>query len=105
MSFLNPLLLLGVLGVASPIIIHFLAKKQIKRVVWAAMRFLKITVDRQQRKMNIEDIILLILRCLVVALLALALARPTLKSGALGILGGDEASILLIDNSGSMSTG
>jgi von Willebrand factor type A domain/Aerotolerance regulator N-terminal len=104
-SFLNPLLLLGVLGVASPILIHLLAKKQIKRVVWAAMRFLKVTVDRQQRKMNLEDIILLILRCLVVALLALALARPTLKSGALSVLGGDETAIVLLDNSGSMSTG
>ncbi|MEI7820299.1 MAG: BatA domain-containing protein [Verrucomicrobiota bacterium] len=103
MSFLNPLLLFGGLAIASPIIIHLLAKKQIKRVVWAAMRFLKVTVDRNKRKMNIEDILLLILRCLILALLAFALARPSLREGGFGGFGGDEAAILLVDNSGSMS--
>jgi hypothetical protein len=105
MSFLNPWLLAGIAGIASPIIIHLLAKKQIKRVVWAAMRFLKVTVDRNKRKMNIEDILLLVLRCLILALLAFALARPSLREGGIGGFGGDEAAILLVDNSGSMSTG
>jgi len=104
MSFLNPWLLAGIAGIASPIIIHLLAKKQIKRVVWAAMRFLKVTVDRNKRKMNIEDILLLVLRCLILALLAFALARPSLREGGIGVLGGDEAAIILVDNSGSMST-
>ena len=103
MSFLNPWLLAGIAGIASPIIIHLLAKKQIKRVVWAAMRFLKVTADRNKRKMNIEDILLLILRCLILALLAFALARPSLREGGFGGFGGDEAAILLVDNSGSMS--
>ncbi len=104
MSFLNPWLLLGVAGIASPIIIHLLARKQLKRVVWAAMRFLKITVDRNQRKMRIEDILLLVMRCLILVLLAFALARPSLREGGVGLPGGDEAAILLVDNSGSMST-
>jgi hypothetical protein len=103
MAFLNPLLLLGIAGIASPIIIHLLAKKQIKRVVWAAMRFLKVTVDRNQRKMNLEDLLLLLLRCLILAVLALALARPALREGGIGLLDGDEASLILLDNSGSMS--
>ena len=104
MAFLNPWLLLGIAGIASPIIIHLLAKKQIKRVVWAAMRFLKVTVDRNQRRMTLEDLLLLLLRCLIVALLALALARPAIRRGGIGILGGDEATLILLDNSGSMST-
>jgi hypothetical protein len=104
MSFLNPWLLAGIAGIASPILIHLLAKKQIKRVVWAAMKFLRITVERNQRKLNIEDIILLILRCLVVALLALALARPALRESNFTIFGGDETAIVLLDNSGSMAT-
>jgi hypothetical protein len=104
MSFLNPWLLLGVAGIASPIIIHLLAKKQTKRVVWAAMRFLTATVERNRRRMNLEDILLLVLRCLVIALLALALARPALRSTGPGILGTGEVAIVLLDNSGSMST-
>jgi hypothetical protein len=104
MSFLNPWLLGGIAGIASPIIIHLLAKKRIQRVIWAAMKFLRVTVDRQQRRMTLEDIILLILRCLVVALIALALARPALRESNIGILGGDESALLLLDVSGSMST-
>jgi len=103
MLFLNPWLLAGIAGIASPIIIHLLAKKQIKRVVWAAMRFLRVTVDRNKRKMHIEDILLLMLRCLILALLAFALARPSLREGGIGVPGGDEAAIILLDNSGSMS--
>ncbi len=103
-SFLNPLLLFGLIGVASPIIIHLLAKKQIKRVVWAAMKFLKVTVRRNQRKMNIEDIILLILRCALVCMLALALARPALRRSGISFFGGSETAFILLDNSGSMST-
>src|SRR5439155_17701242 len=72
--------------------------------VWAAMRFLKVTVDRNRRKMNLEDLLLLLLRCLILALLALALARPAIREGGIGIPGGDEAALILLDNSGSMST-
>ena len=103
-SFLNPLLLFGVLGVASPIIIHLLAKKQIKRVVWAAMKFLKVTVQRNQRRMNLEDIILLVLRCALLGFLAFALARPALRRSGVAMLGGSETAFILLDNSGSMST-
>lgn len=103
MSFLNPLLLLGALGVASPIIIHLLAKKRVKRVVWAAMRFLKVTVQRNQRRMNLEDVILLLMRCALVCLIAFALARPALRQSGLAIFGGSETAFILLDNSGSMS--
>lgn len=91
------------LGVASPIIIHLLAKKRIKRVVWAAMKFLKVTVQRNQRKMNLEDVLLLILRCALLCLLAFALARPALKRSGFALLGGSETALILLDNSGSMS--
>ncbi len=104
MAFLNPLLLFGILGIASPIIIHLLAKKKIKRVVWAAMRFLKNVVEKNQRRLTMEDVILLLLRCLLLILLALALARPSFKKGGFaGIGGGNQAAILLLDNSGSMA--
>jgi hypothetical protein len=102
-SFLNPLLLFGMLGVASPIIIHLLAKKRIKRVVWAAMKFLQVTVQRNQRKMNIEDVLLLVLRCALVLLIAFALARPALKRSGLAVFGGSETAYILLDNSGSMA--
>jgi hypothetical protein len=103
-AFLNPLLLFGILGVASPIIIHLLAKKKVKRVMWAAMRFLKNVVEKNQQRLTIEDIVLLALRCLLLIFLALALARPSVKQGGFAGLGGNNATaILLLDNSASMA--
>ena len=104
MAFLNPLLLFGALAIAAPIVIHLLARRQIRRVAWAAMRFLKVSVERNQKKMNLEDLILLILRCALLALLALALARPAFKRGGFAGFGSsDVATILLLDHSASMA--
>ena len=103
-AFLNPLLLFGLAAIAAPIIIHLLARRQIRRVAWAAMRFLKVSVERNQKKMNLEDLILLLLRCAFVALLALALARPAFKRGGFAGFGSsDVATILLLDHSASMA--
>jgi hypothetical protein len=103
-AFLNPLLLFGIVGIASPIIIHLLAQKKIKRVVWAAMKFLKEVVEKNQRRLTLEDLILLILRCCVLVFLALAMARPSFKQGGFGGFGGsNEAAIIALDNSASMS--
>lgn len=103
MSFVNPLLLFGIAAIAVPIVIHLLNRRKFQRVVWAAMRFLRVSVEQNQRRMRIEDLILLVLRCLLVALIALALARPALRSAMADILGAKVTGILLIDNSYSMS--
>ena len=101
MAFLNPLLLFGCASIAAPIIIHLLSRRTVKKTVWAAMRFLQETIQQNQRRLNIEDLLLLALRCLLLIFLALALARPTLRSGA--ALGGAATAIIAIDNSYSMS--
>lgn len=74
--FLNPLLLAGIGAVSAPIIIHWLNRRQFIKVRWAAMRFLQTSVTQNRRRLQLEDLILLILRCLLIALVALALARP-----------------------------
>ncbi len=103
MSFLNPILLFGLAGVSVPIIIHLLNRRQIQRVPWAAMRFLQASVENNQRRLQIEDLILLLLRVLLIALIALALARPALNAAA-GLFGQPaSATLLLIDHSYSMS--
>ncbi|MEI7731101.1 MAG: BatA domain-containing protein [Verrucomicrobiota bacterium] len=103
MTFLNLGLLFGVTAIAVPIIIHLLNRRRFQRVVWAAMRFLKTSVEQNQKRMRIEDLILLILRCVLVALIALALARPALRSSATNFLGGKVTGVLILDNSYSMS--
>jgi hypothetical protein len=75
---------IGAGAVSVPIIIHLLNKRKFERVVWGAMRFLKISVEQNQRRLQIEDMLLLVLRCLLLFLLGMALARPTLRSFAGG---------------------
>ena len=106
MGFLNfPLFWLGAAAVSVPIIIHLLNKRQFERVTWAAMRFLKISVEQNQRRIKVEDMLLLLLRCAMLLLLGMALARPTLGcSQAARMLGNQEVTgVIVLDNSYSMS--
>jgi len=103
MAFLNPIMLFGVAAVSVPIIIHLLNRRKFHKVVWAAMRFLKLSVEQNQRRMQIEDMILLALRCLLLALLALALARPAILSNSRDIFGQSKVTgVIVLDNSYSM---
>jgi hypothetical protein len=104
MSFLNPLLLAGLATIAIPIIIHLLNKRKIERVVWAAMRFLRVSVEQNERRLRIEYLLLLILRCLMVAMLALALARPAIRNALSGMFGQNAVTaVIIVDQSYSMS--
>jgi hypothetical protein len=104
MGFLN-LLLAGFAGAAAvPIIIHLLNQRRFKVVVWAAMDFLLATIEKNSRRLQLQDLILMLLRAFALVFLALALARPTLSPGGLDLLGrqGETAAVIVLDNSLSM---
>ncbi len=95
----------GLAAVAVPVAIHLLNKLRIRRTRWAAMQFVRDSVQRNQRRLQIEDLLLLILRCLIVVALVLAFARPVLQEMVPGstLSGEGPASIVvLLDNSASM---
>ena len=74
----NPWLFVGGLAaIALPILIHLLNKRRFRIVEWAAMRFLLAAQRKNSRRMRIEQLILLIVRCLVVFLVVLAMASVT----------------------------
>jgi len=105
MAFLSPVALAGLGAVAAPVAIHLLNKFRVKVVRWGAMQFLQESLKKNQRRLQIEDLILLILRCLIVALLAFAFARPVINpggSGAAAAAGGPTMAVLLLDQSASM---
>ncbi len=82
--FLNPLMLLGLLGVSLPVIAHLLSRKKYDVVEWGAMQFLEL--GRQaKRRIQLEEFMLLALRIGLIALLALAMARPWM-SGSLAAM-------------------
>ena len=74
---MNPLLLGGgALLMLVPIIIHLLNRRKFKIIDWAAMDFLLQANEQNRRRVRMENLILLLLRCLAVLLVGLLLARP-----------------------------
>ncbi len=104
MVFLFPAVLAGLGAVAAPVVIHLLNKRRVKIVHWGAMRFLLATIQKNQRRFQVEQWLLLALRCLLLALLALAFARPVLNPGGAGsdAAAGPTVAVLLLDQSASM---
>ncbi len=98
---LNPFLLwFAALG-AVPIIIHMLNKRRYRPVVWAAMEFLMQAIQKNARRLQLRDIILMLIRTAAIICLALALARPTINSKS--FVGGTKTgAVILLDNSLSM---
>ena len=103
MTFLSPWVLAGLAAVGLPIIIHLLNKLHVRQTDWGAMKLLAEIVTKNQRRVRMADLILLILRCLVVALAVLAFARPVLKGLGTGAGGGPVAAVILLDHSASMA--
>ncbi len=99
--FLNPWMLLGTLAVASPILIHLLNKRRFKIVDWAAMDFLFQADKKNRRRVQLENFILLLLRCLAMLLFALMFARPFLPSSVTSVLQQSQKleRVILIDDS------
>jgi len=102
-----PWWLLGALAGAGPIIIHLLNRQRFQRVTWAAMEWLLRALERNRRRIRVENLILLAVRVAVLVLLALALAQPMLEpGGALSLAGGTRVCrIFVLDDSYSMSAG
>lgn len=101
MTFLNlGLFVAGAAAVSIPIIIHFLFRRRRKPIVWAAMRFIIEAYKKHQRRLKLEQWLLLATRCLLLLLIALALGRPVAQSAtaALGY-GGGRTVYFVIDNS------
>jgi hypothetical protein len=100
MGFLTPVLLGGIALVAIPIALHLVMRRQPKELVFPALQFVQERRDANRRRMKLRHLALLALRCLLIAGLAAALARPTLKgTGLKGKEGAPLAVSLVVDNS------
>src|SRR3954463_1752770 len=67
-------LAVGAGAVSIPIIIHLLNRRRFKVVTWAAMRFLLAAQKQNTRRLRLEQLLLLLVRCALVALLVFAMA-------------------------------
>jgi hypothetical protein len=105
-GFVTPAFLLAGGALASiPIIIHILNRRRFQTVQWAAMTFLLQAMRKNRRRLRFEQWLLLAVRCMVLFLLGLALARPTgCEQTSLATLAAQRTGlhVIIIDNSYSM---
>lgn len=104
MSFLNPLMLLGLLGAAIPIVIHLIHKRRPRSQQFGAMELVLKSVEKVQRRWRLKRFLLLASRVALLAALALAAAGPLLGRQAelTTRVGGPQRLAIVIDASLSM---
>lgn len=103
MSLLNAALGFGALAFTIPLIIHLFFRSRFKTVNWGAMYLLESVVRVNRRRMQVTNLLLLLLRCLIPVVLAFCLARPVWTG--LRALAGDapKTLVIAIDDSRSLS--
>ncbi|MCI0376808.1 MAG: BatA domain-containing protein [Gemmataceae bacterium] len=102
MTFLSPFMLLGALAVGIPIAIHLFFRSRYRLVPWAAMKFLLTSIEQTSRRLRFQELLLLILRCTLLVVLALALARPISSVVRGGGRGDAVDAVFVFDTSYSM---
>lgn len=103
MGFLNPILLLGILAAAVPLIIHLWRRHQAKTVDFSSLMFLLAAHRQNVRRIQLKHLLILLLRVLIIILIALALARPLLKNRfAFAGARTKTSAVIILDNSYSM---
>ena len=98
MTFLNGLFLFALPLIAVPLLLHFLKRRERKVVNWGAMRFLNDAVTDSKRMRMPESLLLLLARCLLIAGLVFALARPLVNWGGSSQVA-DRELIVIVDDS------
>ncbi len=102
MTFLNPLLLFGLMAAAIPILVHLFNFRRPRRVVFSSLQFLRALEKSTMQRMRVQQWLLLALRILALAALALAFARPVLEGGGPALGRANASVVLVVDNSPSM---
>jgi len=101
MGFLAPLMLVGVTALAVPIAIHLIGRQRARVVRFAALDFLMATKRRTARKFRLRERLLLAVRAVACAAIAIALAKPYTSCARKGplVTRGPQAAVLVIDDS------
>ncbi|MEJ8804414.1 BatA domain-containing protein [Pontibacter sp. H249] len=82
MYFLAPYLLFAASAILIPIAIHLWNKRQGKTVKVGSLRWLEASASNRLSSIKLSNFWLLVLRCLILILLAVALAQPVLEHQA-----------------------
>ena len=105
MTFLTPSVLWFLGAVSIPIMIHLLSRLRINKVEFSTVRFIKQLETSSIRKVQIQKILLLLLRVLALASLVMMMAQPVTQGFMPGWLAAEQDArlVMIIDNSASMT--
>jgi len=107
MSFLTPLFLIALVGLAVPVVLHLIQRERKQVVQFPSLMFLRRIPYQSVRRRRIRHWFLLMMRLAALALIVLAFARPFFRSAdppaAAG--GGAREVVILVDRSYSMGYG
>lgn len=103
MSLLFPLFFAAAAAIAAPILLHLLRQQARNVQPFSSLMFLRPSPPRMQPKTRVENLPLLLLRCLALILLAIAFARPWWPTADLTSTGPGGRTLVLLDTSASMS--
>ena len=105
MTFLNPAILFGLLAASIPVLIHLFNLRKLKKIEFSTLAFLKELQKNRIRKIKLKQWLLLALRVLIILLLVLAFARPTLEGVAIGgtTSAAKTTAVFILDDTFSMS--
>jgi len=105
MGLLAPWALAGLAAVGLPVWLHLLRKHKTTPLPFASLMFFERRTQSSIKHRRLQYLLLLALRASVIALLAVAFARPFLQSRLAALAGGPKLTVLAIDNSFSMRAG
>lgn len=102
--FLTPAILGGLAALGIPVLLHLRPRSKMRKIPFAAMRFLQPALKRSSRRLRIQNLLLLLVRLGVLLLVVVALARPVLRrtGGSIGEIDGPTDLVVVLDASMSM---
>ena len=104
MAFLNPLFLFGLLAAGIPLIIHLWNRRRVVTIDFSSLMFLMAAHRENARRFQLRHLLILLLRMAIIALIALALARPFLTLGLpVASVRAKTDVVIVLDNSYSMA--
>ncbi|HEY3354922.1 MAG TPA: BatA domain-containing protein [Polyangia bacterium] len=104
MHFVAPLYLAGLLAASIPIIVHLVGRSRARVRPFAAIDFIVRSNRRVARRLRLRELLLLALRALAAAGLAMVLAKPYVEAATdlPASIGRPQSVVLVLDNSASM---
>ena len=95
----NAAMLAGLACVALPILIHLIMRERPRLVEIPTARFVRMAIQRSHSARQLRNILLLLLRIAVIALIVFAMARPIWRNSPFGQTYSEQAAmVLLVDD-------